>query len=324
MPLNRADYTIACICPLEIEQAPLVALLDEIHHDNPLPTSRSRTTYTLGRMGLHNIVIARMPDMGNNSAAVCGTQILNDFPCLRFSLLVGIGGGVPDPEKGIDIRLGDVVVSKPQGTLGGVVQFDRGKRTSSSPGGFERTGWLSRPPNVLLATVKRLEALHYREGSRIPKILGEMLRRYPGMQRGGYVYQGSENDRLFQCRYEHVGRGDCQRCDPRETVRRDRRVNSAPVIHHGIIGSSNAVIKDGALRERLKKEVGIICVDMEGAGLMDSFPCLVIRGVSDYADSHKNDRWQPYAAAAAAAYAKELLALVPLLSQTAKSSSGWR
>jgi nucleoside phosphorylase len=51
---------------------------------------------------------------------------------------------------------------------------------------------------------------------------------------------------------------------------------------------------------------------MEAAGLMDTFPCLVIRGICDYADSHKNGKWQPYAAATAAAYAKELLITIPL------------
>ncbi|KAI9766873.1 MAG: hypothetical protein M1839_004741 [Geoglossum umbratile] len=40
---------------------------------------------------------------------------------------------------------------------------------------------------------------------------------------------------------------------------------------------------------------------------MNDFPCLVIRGICDYSDTHKNDRWQRYAAATAAAYAKELL-----------------
>jgi nucleoside phosphorylase len=50
---------------------------------------------------------------------------------------------------------------------------------------------------------------------------------------------------------------------------------------------------------------------MEAAGLMNDFPCLVIRGICDYADSHKNKEWQGYAAAVAAAYAKELLLVVP-------------
>ena len=57
--------------------------------------------------------------------------------------------------------------------------------------------------------------------------------------------------------------------------------------------------------------MGVLCVEMEAAGLMDDFPCLVIRGICDYADSHKNKRWQPYAAATAAAYAKELLSTIP-------------
>src|SRR5947209_19902633 len=43
----------------------------------------------------------------------------------------------------------------------------------------------------------------------------------------------------------------------------------------------------------------------------DSFPCVVVRGISDYADSHKNKQWQPWAAAAAAAYVKELLCIIP-------------
>jgi hypothetical protein len=49
---------------------------------------------------------------------------------------------------------------------------------------------------------------------------------------------------------------------------------------------------------------------MEAAGVMDRFPCLVIRGICDYADSHKNKTWQPYAAATASAYAKELLSII--------------
>jgi hypothetical protein len=70
-------------------------------------------------------------------------------------------------------------------------------------------------------------------------------------------------------------------------------------------------MKHGSTRDRLAEEHGIMCFEMEAAGLMDTFPCLVIRGISDYADSHKNKEWQEYAAAAAAAYAKELLCMTP-------------
>lgn len=70
-------------------------------------------------------------------------------------------------------------------------------------------------------------------------------------------------------------------------------------------------MRDGVTRERLRTELNVLCFEMEAAGLMDNFPCLVIRGICDYADTHKNKRWQPYAAAVAAAYAKELLCIIP-------------
>jgi nucleoside phosphorylase len=69
-------------------------------------------------------------------------------------------------------------------------------------------------------------------------------------------------------------------------------------------------MKDGRTRDQLAGELGILCFEMEAAGLVDTFPCLVIRGICDYADSHKNKQWQEYAAATAAGYAKELLYMV--------------
>ena len=51
----------------------------------------------------------------------------------------------------------------------------------------------------------------------------------------------------------------------------------------------------------------MLCFEMEAAGLMDEFPCLVIRGICDYSDSHKNDEWHKYAALTAAAYVREVL-----------------
>src|SRR5580700_3629831 len=114
--LTYDDYTVACICPMGVELAPVEAMLDEMHQS--LPSSRDENSYTLGRIGVHNVVIAVMPEIGNNNAALVAKQLMNDFRSIRFSLLVGIGGGIPDGEK-IDIRLGDIVVSKPTDTFGG-------------------------------------------------------------------------------------------------------------------------------------------------------------------------------------------------------------
>ena len=49
-------------------------------------------------------------------------------------------------------RMGDVVVSKPTDTFGGVVQYDMGKETRN---GFERAGTLNKPPAVLRSAVQQ-------------------------------------------------------------------------------------------------------------------------------------------------------------------------
>lgn len=80
-----------------------------------------------------------------------------------------------------------------------------------------------------------------------------------------------------------------------------------PAIHYGLIASANQLIKDALLRDKLAKEKTVLCFEMEAGGLMNNFPCLVIRGICDYADTHKNKQWHGYAAMTAAAYAKDVL-----------------
>ncbi|KAK6516031.1 hypothetical protein TWF281_004621 [Arthrobotrys megalospora] len=126
----------------------------------------------------------------------------------------------------------------------------------------------------------------------------------------GFTYQGRENDRLFAADYDHGISDECENCAPDKLIYRDLRSTKAPVVHYGLIASGNQAINHGPTRDRLAQD-GILCFEMEDAGFMDNFPCLVICRVSDYADSHKNKRWQPYAAATAAAYTKELLSIIP-------------
>ncbi|KAL7916712.1 nucleoside phosphorylase domain-containing protein [Trichoderma velutinum] len=92
-----------------------------------------------------------------------------------------------------------------------------------------------------------------------------------------------------------------------------------PVIHYGLIASANKLMKDAMIRDKLAAEKGVLCFEMEAAGLMNHFPCLVIRGICDYADTHKNDEWQGFAAMMAAAYARDLLRrLIPKELQSRK------
>ncbi|OAQ67814.1 nacht and ankyrin domain-containing protein [Pochonia chlamydosporia 170] len=317
-------YTIGWITALEKELTVAIAVLDE-KHEKPLnftKHAKDTNSYAWGRIGEHNIVITSLAAgrYGTVSAATTAGSMMSSLPHLRFGLMVGIGAGIPRPNR--DIRLGDVVVSHPAGTSGGVIQYDMGKLRSSET--FERVGQLDAPPEVLLKRLQFLRAAHRLQGSRIPSILKEMTDEYPKLceeQDGdaAFVYQGSHNDRLFEVTTVHrnvpvadnEGREQgriCAQCDDTEEIRRkDRRPQ--PLVHYGVIASGNCVVKDGISRDVIlqRLEKVCICFEMEAAGLMNNIPCLVIRGICDYADTHKNDQWQNYAAATAAAFAKELL-----------------
>ncbi|KAK2807789.1 hypothetical protein FQN50_005332 [Emmonsiellopsis sp. PD_5] len=299
--LSHSDYTVACICRIAVELAPVVAMLDQIHPT--LPTNGGNA-YTLGLLGGHNIVVAVVPETMSNRAANVATQLRNDFPSIRFALLVGIACGIPGEAN--DIRLGDIVVSMPTGQFGGVIQFDMGKQLSEHE--FQGSGQLNKPPAILSANIQKLE--HSRKGSQLLSYFNAMLDGNPRM-RERYQHPGVQHDQLFRSEFTHQGGDTCDSCDPAQSLSRPRRPDWEPRVHYGTIGSSNSLIKDAVLRDKLRQEMGILCVDIHTAGLMGVFPCLVIRGICDYADSHKNKRWQPYAAAMAAAYAKELLTIIP-------------
>jgi nucleoside phosphorylase len=301
---NHNDYSIGVICALAVEKAAFVAMMDAVHET--LPTSKDDdNSYTFGSIGDHNIVAACLPVgmIGTNSAATVAKDMMRSFP-IKIGLMVGIGGGIWS--KKVDIRLGDVVVSQPEGMHGGVVQWDFGKMEED---GFKRTGSLNKPPRLLLNAVQDIKTKHMTQGDGLAEHLSKLAQSNPRMAQT-FTFQGTEHDCLYESSYSHVGGETCKNCDIAQTVKRESRTTTDPHIYYGNIASGNEVIKDGQFRDRVAQELGVICFEMEAAGLMDSFPCLVIRGICDYADSHKNKRWQPYAAATAAAYAKELLGVV--------------
>ena len=316
--LSHADYTIAWVCALPKEQTAAIAMLDQRHDDLRKPRT-DNNTYSLGSIHNHNIVIACAPKgkIGTTSAAGVAVQMLNTFPCIRFGLMVGIGGGVPPT-----VRLGDVAVSVPTSLYPGVVQWDFGK--AESGGRFNRTGALNNPPNFLLTAVTKLESEHELAGSKISEYLKALEQKWPRLT-AKYLKSYLLEDTLFRADYEHVIESHrdgeraldpdtdeeqgCQFCDKTQSIRRKPRDRK---VHYGLIASGNQVIKNAVVRDYLSRELGskVLCIEMEAAGLMDNFPCMVIRGICDYADSHKNKAWQEHAAAVAAAFAKELIGYV--------------
>ncbi|CAI0654348.1 unnamed protein product [Colletotrichum noveboracense] len=77
-------------------------------------------------------------------------------------------------------------------------------------------------------------------------------------------------------------------------------------------------MKDARIWDKLAAERNVLCFEMEAAGLMNHFLCLVIWGICDYSDLHKNKVWQGFAAMVAAAYAKDLLLQIALTSVEAE------
>ncbi|KAF5518090.1 hypothetical protein CGCA056_v011312 [Colletotrichum aenigma] len=301
--IPASNFTIGWVCALPIELAAAEEMLDEEFAELPSQPTDSNI-YSFGRIKDHNVVMACLPagQMGTNSAATVASQMRSSFTSLRFGVLVGIGGGVPNIDHNIDIRLGDVVISQPMGQHGGVIQYDFGK---TGPGGhIARTGSLNAPPQILLNALSKLHANYFRGKTNVNAYLSKISRQPK------FESPGPEKDTLFKATSTHTPGPSCAKCGP--MVTREKRRTTAPALFFGNIASGNQVMKDGQTRDNHSRDLGgILCFEMEAAGLMNNFPCLVIRGICDYADAHKNKQWQPYAAATAAALAKELLCTIP-------------
>ncbi|PGH01146.1 hypothetical protein AJ79_08017 [Helicocarpus griseus UAMH5409] len=297
--LPPESYTLGWLCalPLELEEAR--AMLDEEHQEHTRKPHETNI-YVLGSIKGHNVVILCLPAgrYGTNPAAACLGQLKAKFPSVGVGLMVGIAGGVPSEEA--DIRLGDVVISQPRGQYGGVVQYDLGK--TEAGGQTIRTGYLSPPPTTLLNAVSRFQS--EQNGTR------NILNHLSSLGSARKIDKPNL-DVLYEATYEHSSGDTCRNCDIHKVKPRKDRAQDLQVFY-GVVASGNQVIKDGVTRDRLSKELGgVLCFEMEAAGVMDTLPCLVVRGICDYADSHKNKDWQKYAAAVAAACAKELLGVIP-------------
>lgn len=304
-------YQVGWICALPIEAAAAKQMLDEHFGSIDEQDGADTNSYTLGRVGKHYVVIACLPggQYGITPATTVAINMMRTFSrSMRIGLMVGIGGGIPSADH--DVRLGDIVVSRPDGTCGGVLQYDMGKVVKGSK--LERTGSLNSPPRSLLTAAANMQKDAISDDPSYPEYIKKAIQRNTRTKQN-FGRPDASTDRLFHIGRDHpMAEATCGACPSEWEETRTAREETDPQIHYGIIASGNAVMKHGATRERLRQETGALCFEMEAAGLMQDFPCIVIRGICDYADSHKNKQWQGYAALAAASYAKELLSYVPV------------
>lgn len=348
-PLNRNEFHIAIICALPIESDAVEALFDEFWEEDDTygKAAGDPNSYTTGRIGRHNIVLAYMPGMGKGHSASVAASVRSSFGNIKLGLVVGICGGVPrGTEYDEEILLGDVIIST------GLVQYDFGRQFSNQMirkdtlqdnlgrPNMEIRGFLAKMKGWrALAQLKRNTSLY----------LADLYQKDRFEQ---WAYPGISEDKLYEASYRHKHHDItactiCARCESKEDAVCDivldsscellgcsddrqvfrNRLNQAkqtgsaastaahaeaaevpkPEIHFGLIASGDLVMKSGYHRDEIAAKEKIIAFEMEGAGVWDSFPTVVIKGVCDYADSHKNKKWQRYAAATAAACMKAFL-----------------
>ena len=288
-----------------------------------------QNAYTEGMIGNHNVVLAHMPSMGSNSAATVAASLRSTFRGIEIAFVVGICGVVPmHMQTKEEIVLGDCIIST------AVVQYDFG---GQYPHGFVKKNSVQDSLGRASTEVRSLISMlttprnQKRLTERLAQHLEILQKRSPEASHPGW-----QRDRLFQPSYVHRHRQDvntCDRClkevgicsqdcgsigcEDDQLVKRKRFQDlqaslpgtgySSPNVHFGRFGSANTVMKSGLDRDRIAEKDELIAFEMEGSGVWDSFPTIVVKSACDYADSHKSKEWQPYAAATAAAGLKALL-----------------
>ena len=311
--LDPSHYTVAWIAPLDIEARAAMKMLDNTHKGRFLVSRGDDYVYHAGDIAGHNIIIATLPPgtpYGTGTAGALAGQIKKCFPNLWFGLLVGVAAGLPihkaedQTAKARDIRLGDVLVGLPEGDTAGLFSYDLGKDTEV---GFQplRGGHaLAMTESIVRSAIGKLQLNSPNEG--------QFFLPY---------YRKIEKAEHLEGTFEDPGQGEDHLYTDSDEVKRVHREESTRTkVWYGPIGSGDKLIKNAKSRDELRDKHGLIGVEMEAAGTMNTINVGVIRGVCDYGDKHKNKKWQPYAAAMAAAFAKAVLTEIPPKENTRKKA----
>ncbi|KAI1451430.1 nucleoside phosphorylase domain-containing protein [Annulohypoxylon moriforme] len=308
------DYTVGWISASYIEASAAAAFLDDAHEPLSSQSHKDHNSYFLGRIGKHNVAIAVLPDgePGIAAAADVANDMLHTFNNIRICVMVGVGGGAPSDTN--DIRLGDVVVSSndnEHSTHGGVFQYDYGRTIQGRE--FYYTGHLNSPPRALRTAATAVRSIHQRRGAQIKEKVQDIISTNRRLEKD-FGPLDPATDRLYKSSVVHPPntRRPCWNVCGKTFVEIVQRADSSegPTVYYGLIASANQEMRNAVLRDKFSEEHGVLCFEREAAGLMNNFPCLVIRGICDYADTHQNSDWKGYAALTAAAYAKDLLSQV--------------
>jgi len=301
--IDPNQYQLALVTALPKEFAAVEVMLDQ-RQDIEIPGDP--VLYTVGIIGPHAVVATVLPKMGNNLAVAVSSNLLRSFPNIREIIMVGIAGGVPNTKSVEDhVRLGDIVISMDAG----VIQFDLGKleqitRKGKATGKHFTIRASDPPPSARLQqAVRRLEARRVRQERPWQQYiaLGTVLEDAARPPESTDIVYDSREPAIIVPHPED-----------------QKRLPGQPKIHYGSIGSSNTLLREPVSRDLLRDEYRIKAIEMEGSGIATAswmkgtVEYLLVRGICDYCDTHKNKVWQGYAAAVAAAYVRALIEAIPV------------
>ncbi|RAH53836.1 hypothetical protein BO85DRAFT_504047 [Aspergillus piperis CBS 112811] len=301
--LSRAHFTIAIICPLPLEAEVAIPLFDTVYdrtvYEKYGPVRNDPNHYTLGRIGCYNVVLAHMGGCGKAESSSVASNIKQSYPGIELALLIGICGGVPyrtdvgPTQRRRDVFLGDVIISS------AIIQYDLGKRL---PHRFVRKNTSeSNLGRASLQIGSFMTCLESRHGD-LSKDQQGHLQTIQGSK--DVPYPGIKSVILFKAEYKHRVRCLCisdASGDPSVVDRRRVDSDGAPYIHIGRLASGDTVMCSAKDRDKIPSARKFLVLRWKGP-------------------AHKNDTWQYYAAASAAACMRALLDQNPISNAT--SSAG--
>ncbi|KAL8368320.1 hypothetical protein RB599_003983 [Gaeumannomyces hyphopodioides] len=326
-PPHRGDFRIAIVCSSPLEFDAVSLLFTEMYDSAELgQASGNDNTCVTGRLGGHDVVLVVAPLR----------ERITSFPNVGLALLVGICGAPPqvqekdvlaqsheddDDDSGVrDIFLGDVVV---------------GTSVTNSDLGIPYTGgWgddLERANKDIHGLVAHFKGRHNLESLRSEAVRNLRCLHLASAREGLWVNYGpppDDTDKAFPAKYAHTHRKTvCSACEakrfcpgvsnmtceeagcrrPMRSRKKQRPVSAFPNIIMGKVACGNATIQSALHRDHIARTSHAIAFGYGEASGWDNVPCILIKGVCDYADNHNNKTWRKFAAATAASVAVAIL-----------------
>ncbi|KID72215.1 uncharacterized protein G6M90_00g104250 [Metarhizium brunneum] len=243
----------------------------DARHKAVQPIPRDGSYYEFGEINGHRIVIWCYGADGNRQASVAWPAAEMPYKFPGVKVYVSVGIGARVPSRHANIRLGDVAVGS-----SGTMHFGMGQ-----DGLLELQSRSNLPPRLLRSTLQKLLADSETGRFQLQGDIQSILDKNPRL-RDDYSRPDSSSDNGGR---PAVGRS-------------------------GLIVSSTTMLTNDNCPKAVANTEEIVCFESEGTEI-SALDCLLIRGICEYGDSHKDKQSQRYAAMSAAVYARALLGCTP-------------